>query len=860
MGISALYLYLSPKLPPVETLREVKFQTQLRVYSADDRLMEVFGEKRRVPIAIADAPDLLIKAFLAAEDDRFYRHNGVSIRSILRAASQYLLRDGTPTGGSTITMQVAKNFFLENDRSLVYKAKQVFLAYKIEWELEKDEILELYINKIPFGNRAYGAAAAAQVYYGKSLNELSLAQFAMIAGMPQRPSDSNPIANPERALNRRNWILRRMLNLGYIDQAAYTSALGEPVSASYNPPDIELYAPYISEMARRHMYGLYGEDAYTEGYRVYTTVDSKLQDTAQRAVINGLQSYDERHGYRGPEQRLEVFLIEDPTNLDEETQLYTLTTVLPADKEALEAGDDQPLETTPPPLKQIDIAPWLTQLKSIPSYAGLRPAAVLRAQGQELDALLSNGEIIQIPWENGPNSARPHINADRRGPRPQDTTFLKLGDVIRVQFNRKGWNLTQVPDAQAAFVAINPDNGSIRALVGGLDFSQSNFNRAFDAKRQPGSNFKPFIYAAALENGKTAASRINDSPYSLFDSSLEGYWRPNNAGDKYLGEISLREGLYRSKNMVAIRLLEQLVEQVGYRAALSNMDRFGFNKNELPRDLSLALGSHALTPLEIARGYTVFANGGYKIEPFYIDRIENNNGEVIYQSLPITVCRNCEEAAKSEGDFATVSETPPLDDAAAVEAQLQELFANERDIVEEVDEAPPLPSAERVMSPQIAFLIDDLLQDVIKRGTGTDARVLRRNDLAGKTGTIGNSDANSDAWFSGYHPSLVATAWVGFDQSNKSLGRNEYGAKAALPIWIDFMQVALQDVPEAKRTVPNGMIQVNINAKTGKRAQPNDPNAVLEWFRKENIPELDIQTTITNPVQGEEALHPDDLF
>ncbi|MGH1471779.1 MAG: penicillin-binding protein 1A [Cellvibrionaceae bacterium] len=859
-GWTGLYLYLNPNLPTVEKLREIKFQTPLRIYSNDNELIGEFGEIRRVPVSIDEAPPLLIKAFLAAEDDRFYSHNGVDIRGIVRAVSRLVKTGEKQGGGSTITMQVAKNSFPINDGSFTYKAKQIFLALKIEKELSKNEIMELYINQNFLGNRAEGVGAAAQVYYGKAIDELTVAQLAMIAGLPKAPSAFNPLVNPERALERRDWILGRMFKLDFISEASYKESIETPVTAVYHGQQIDLSAPYIAEMVRKEIVDLYGDKAYTEGYRVFTTVDSRLQKSAQRSVINGLITYTDRHGYHSPEQNLNQLLP-------------------PKKQEAISDTE------SPDPRSSYKL--WASHLQTIPEYSGLLPAAVIEAKDESIQFLLQDGNIYELPWENGPSNARPYISEDSRGPKPKNAqSFLSIGDVIRVYKKDDGqWHLTQLPKAQASLIALDPNNGAIRSLVGGFDFSYSNYNRATQAKRQPGSNFKPFVYAAALENGFTAATIVNDAPIIKFDSALERAWRPENSGGKYSGPIRLREGLYRSKNYVAIRVLDS----IGFRKALKNMDRFGFEKSELPKDLTLALGSHVLTPMQVARGYTVFANGGYKVEPYFINRIENEEGELFFEATPATVCNHCDETENNEEEIASEISLPPNDNIdinilndSSTASREDNTHTNALDDISEEPKAPldenllvednqisdfkketptkkPLPKAERVMDERVAYIMDSILKDVIVRGTGTAARKLNRSDIAGKTGTVGSDVNNFDAWFSGYNQHLVATAWIGFDQ-NLPLGKGEYGAVAALPIWMDFMKEALKDIPETPREQPAGLVSVRVNSKTGLRSPPEDPNFVFELFRTENIPELDTAIEVFVPTEDGEEVHPDELF
>lgn len=810
-SFSGIYLYLSPKLPDVESLRQIKLQTPLRVFSSRGALIGEFGEKRRTPIAIQDTPKAFIDAILSAEDDGFYTHSGVDIKGLLRATTQLVQAGQIKTGGSTITMQVARNFFLTRNQTFIRKFNEILLALQIEKELDKDDILELYINKIYLGNRSYGIQAASLVYYGKPIDELNLAQLAMIAGLPKAPSAYNPLANPERALIRRNWILGRMLSLGKIDNKAYQEALSQPVTAAYHGPTVEFHAPYVAEMARAEVIDRLGLKAYNDGYTVYTTIDDKLQQSAQQAVIRGLMTYDSRHGYRGPEANL------------------AKPDLSPTD--GLSVNDETAGE-------------WITQLQDYPQLGGLTAAVVLQVNPDSIDAALRDGTRFNLSWEQGLADARSYLDENRRGPKPLTASdLLTAGDVIRVIQTDDSWRLSQVPAAQAALIALNPENGAIQAMSGGFDFQQSHFNRVIQAKRQPGSNFKPFIYTAALEHGLTAASLINDAPIVLDDASLEGAWRPENASGKFFGPTRLRKALYRSRNLVSIRVLRQ----IGIDNALAEMDRFGFDHTLMPKDLSLALGSYAVTPLEVATGYAVFANGGFQVSPYLVERIEDSEGNIVYQADPATVCRECETENQDQPDETSM---------AALEAALAAEFNEQSSEPEPPAKQPNL--APRVLSAEVAYLMDSMLKDVITKGTGRKARALQRNDLAGKTGT---TNGPRDAWFSGYNPHIVATTWLGFDD-NSMLGRREYGGTSALPIWIDFMKTALNGVPEQLRPLPAGLATVRIDPATGLRTESNNPDAIFEMFRVENIPPYNETNASELPYTSGErnTLSPEELF
>jgi penicillin-binding protein 1A len=784
LSLSGVFLYLSPGLPSVDALRSIQLQIPLRIYSSDEKLIAEFGEMRRSPIRFADIPHDFIRALLAAEDDNFANHYGVDFSSLMRAATQLLSSGHIQSGGSTITMQVAKNFFLTNERSFSRKINEILLALQIERELTKDEILELYVNKIYLGNRAYGIEAAAQVYYGKSIRDLSLAQMAMIAGLPKAPSRFNPLYNPARSKERRDWILGRMFKLGAIDANRYKAALEEPIDASYHIPTPELSAPYIAEMARAEMVGRYGSAAYTEGFRVFTTIPSDLQKSANQALHEGLISYDQRHGYRGPETRL--------------------------------AG--QTRET------------WLQELGKYRVLGGLEPAIVTQVENSGVLVLLRDGKEEAVAWDSM-KWARPFLNTNSLGPRPQrPSDVAQIGDLVRVERQDDGSLLfRQLPAAQGALVSLDPQDGAIRALVGGFSFEQSNYNRATQAKRQPGSSFKPFIYSAALDNGFTAASLVNDAPIVFMDEQLDQVWRPKNDTNTFLGPIRLREALYKSRNLVSIRLLQSL----GVNNTLDYISRFGFNRQDLPRNLSLALGTANLTPLEIATGWTVFANNGYKVQPYLIERIDSREGKPIF--------------------FANPKRTPEAIEQLAQRNAMAQLTPSDTPLPEPV-------AAEQVVDPRTTYILTNMLQDVIKRGTGRRALAMGRDDLAGKTGTTNDS---KDSWFSGYNADYVTTVWTGFDQP-ESLGNHEFGGTVALPIWMSYMSAALKDKPEHLPPEPEGLVSLRVDPLSGRAASPSTPDAYFELFKSEDTPpsmnEVDpVLGAPVSPLPSDESA-PIDLF
>ena len=748
LAAGGLYLYLSPQLPSADVLRDVRYQVPLRVYSRDGKLLAEYGEMRRTPVTLDQVPDLMKKAVLAAEDDRFYEHPGVDYQGILRAAWHLITTGQKTQGGSTITMQVARNFFLGREKTYLRKLTEILLSFKIEHEFSKNDILQLYLNKIYLGQRAYGIAAAAQVYYGKELSQLSLAQMAMLAGLPKAPSRFNPIADPPRALERRNYVLGRMRTVGYISEADYRRALTEKDDATLHSLTIEAEAPYLGEMARTEAVGLYGDEAYTAGYKVVTTIDTRLQTAANGALHDALMEYDRRHGYRGPEGHATVSASSGP-------------------------------------------AQWSLALADRDPVGGLHAGLVVKVEPQQTQVYLRDGSMIALPW-SGMQWASRYIDESHVGPAPQSPAdVLRAGDIIRVERLHDGqWQLAQVPTVEGALVALNPADGAVLAVAGGFDFFKSKFNRAMQASRQPGSSFKPFIYSAALDDGMTPATLINDAPVVFDDPGLEDTWRPENYSGKFFGPTRLREALVHSRNLVSIRVLRA----IGIDYTLDYVARFGFDKHALPRNLSLALGSGAVTPLDLASGYTVFANGGYRVTPYFLDHIEDIDGKVLMRSEPIHVCRSCEGLSP--------------------------------------DEAKQQHVAPRVITPQNAYLMTSMMRDVIRRGTGRRASELGRNDIAGKTGTTNDQ---RDAWFAGFNPDVVAIAWVGFDDSSP-LGDAETGGRAALPMWIDFMRDALQNVPDRPFEQPPGLVTVRIDPDTGLLANGRNPKAVFETFLADHVP------------------------
>lgn len=788
LGLASLgiYLYFAPTLPNPQELRDIELQTPLRVYSMDNRLISEFGEKRRNPLKYEDIPPIFIDALLASEDNAFFEHHGIDLKGLVRAVILLVQTGEKRAGGSTITMQVAKNYYLSAEKTFTRKFTEILLALKIEQELTKQEILELYINKIYLGKRAYGIEAAAQVYYGKSIQELDLAQIAMIAGLPQAPSAANPINNSARAIERRNYVLGRMLFLGKIDQSQYTQASNQPNTASYHGSLSEISAPYVAEMVRREMVSRYGDAAYTEGFKVYTTIDSDRQLAANDALQRGLISYDHDHGWR-PNKEL-----------------------APLVKQGLEIDWDATLTN------------WRNQLTQQEPLGLIRPAIISRLETEGAWAFDGQAErwlpFSSMQW------AKPYISQDIVGKEPNTAAdVVSSGQKVWIETHGDEYKLSQLPEVEGALVSLRPLDGAIQALVGGFSPSSNQFNRAVQADRQPGSAFKPFIYSAALANGFTPATIINDAPVVFEDNNLESTWRPQNNGGKFFGPTRLRQALYRSQNLVSIRILNQ----IGPAAAIRYITPFGIPAAKLNADLSLALGASAISPMELATAYAALANGGFAIKPYLISHIEDENGTVLFEHEPLEACVDCEQALSSSLEF--------LPDPAT----------------EHIHKAP------RVMDKRTHFLMISMLKDVVKLGTGRRALVLNRDDLAGKTGTTNDQ---KDGWFAGFNPDLATIVWVGFDK-NRTLGRWAFGSNTALPIWVDYMQQALADVPEHPFEQPTGIVSVRIDPETGLLAAPEQSNAIFEFFREEDVPKEMVRSTSTVDDNSEDSVSvPEQLF
>lgn len=765
------YAYLKPALPDVDTLRAVQLEVPLRVYTRDGRLIASIGEQRRIPVRYEQIPKLLIEAFLAAEDDRFFQHHGVDWQGILRAALANMRAGGVRQGGSTITMQVARDVFLTPRRDMKRKMSEIYISLLMEAEFSKEEIFSLYANKTFLGERAYGVGAAAEVYFGKALDQLSIAEIATLAGIPKAPSQVNPVANAEAAKNRRSYVLRRMLELGYITRAEHDAANNSPVESRLHGPSIEIDAPYVAEMVRSEMLAKYGEGVYTAGYKVYTTIDSRLQGTATIALRAGLLEYDRRHGYRGATAKVEL--------------------------------GNNPREDL-----------WDTELDQFPLIGGLRPAIVQKVDAKSAQIYVKSLGVVTLPWDKL-SWARRELPEEKTDRWPiQASEIMARGDVIyTVGSTAQNLQFVQVPEVQSAVVSLDPKDGAVVALVGGFDFFQSKYNRAIQAKRQPGSSFKPFLYAAAFDKGYTAASVILDAPVVLDSLDPDQSWRPkDNSGEKFFGPMRLREALVYSRNLVSVRLLQD----IGLEYTRNYVTRFGFDKSQLPDDLTLAIGTAEASPLQMVTAYATFANGGFKVNSYYIGRIEDAAGNALFQAQPAIACFDCSRAMP----------TP----APAHGALLDASDRDGKSLIAPKDLAP------QVLRPQISYLLANIMGDVILRGTGVRARAVGRDDIAGKTGTTNEAH---DAWFSGFNGDLVTTVWVGFDQ-DRSLGPGEEGGRTAVPIWTYFMREALAGTPRHPVPVPDGLVTVRINPDTGLLASADNPNGIMEKFVEGNLPKPEL--------------------
>ncbi|HEX7342458.1 MAG TPA: penicillin-binding protein 1A [Rhodanobacteraceae bacterium] len=784
-AMGAVYWLISPRLPSVASLKDVHLQVPLRIVSADGQLIATFGETHRIPVHIQDVPKNLKDAVLAAEDADFYHHAGIDLKGTLRAALHVILSGGRKVqGGSTITQQVARNFFLSRQKTYTRKITEIFTSFRIENELTKDQILELYLNKMFLGHRTYGVGAAAQYYYGKTIQQLTLPECAMIASSFQLPSLVNPIDSRKAALHRRNWVLGQMLSHGFITRAAYQKAVATPIDASPHEPPIKVHAAYLAEMARVKALDLLGNAALTDGYVVHTTIGSQLQEDANHAVRSGLIAYDHRHGYRGPLTHMSL-----PTNA-----------------------------TT----KDYDLA-----LAKYVTIANLEPGLVISSNAKDATVYLADGSSIKLDLQSVA-WARRYINHSRRGRTPKAVdAVIKRGDIIRVTQNAKGqWQLAQVPAAESALVSLDPDDGAIKALVGGFSFLHSKYNRVLmpGSGRQPGSGFKPYIYSAAMDHGFTPASIINDAPVVMPDvSKPDGLWTPSNDNDKFSGPTRLRVALYQSKNLVAVRLLDA----TGLEFVRHYITRFGFSLSQLPDNLSMALGTASVSPLSMARGFAVFANGGFRVTPYFISSITNRDGQVVYQADPLRACRRCQQRQLQNAD-----QPDSLQQLATAASSATPILVPVKPGVVAQPATPRL--APRAIGVRTAYIMTSMMHSVVTKGTGYAAHSLGRHDLAGKTGT---SNDWHDAWFTGFNAKLVCSVWVGFDNYD-TLGHDEFGAAAALPIWMSYMGAALKGTPSATLPMPPGIVTLTINKNTGLPTSPTDPDAMSEIFKVEDVAHL----------------------
>ena len=839
VGVAAMvgiYFYIKPDLPSVTVLKDVRLQTPMQIYTKDGKLISQYGVKRRIPVKLEDVPQELIDAIIATEDSRFYEHHGIDPIGIMRAAVSLVLTGEKRQGASTLTMQLARGFFLSREKTYIRKVKEIFIALHMEQELTKEEILELYLNKIELGHRAFGFGAASQVYYGKPLNELNLAQIATIAGLPKAPSLLNPISGPERSVERRRVVLLRMLDEQYITKTQFDEAAGAPVTARKHGAEIEVDAPYLADTIYNEMVEIYGkEEAETGGYQVYATASSQLQLAAQEAVVRNLHDYDERHGYKGPLGYL--WNIPEPQSKDE---------VLPTLSLSIDVSE------------RIEKTDWsrgalLEVLEEVPYIKPLKPAVVMAVSERAIDVLAVDGEEYTITWD-GLDWARKYITDFRQGDDPDVATDVtQEGAVIYIREQDGQWRISQIPEVSGAFIALNPQNGAVEAVVGGYSFYQSQFNRATQAKRQVGSNIKPFVYSAAIDSGYTLASIINDAPINQWDATTGVAWRPQNSPAEYDGPIRMRKALGKSKNVVSVRLLRG----VGLRETVEYLTRFGFDRDDIPLDETVSLGSSSHTPLEVVRGMSVIANGGYLVNPHFISKILNESGEELWKANPVWACNRCDNASEQG--------VPPEDDEIDIEALLAAELNRDAQLgtVDEADNTEERVTAPQVITSQNAFLVGEMMRTAVRAngnwskktywlGTGWRARnILGRTDIAGKTGTTNDS---RDTWFSGFHKDLVATAWVGFDNMNRQLGRatrnqnlinknpekfnwignaligTEDGAKAAGPAWIRFMQRALEDKPHTPIPVPENIVRVRIDRTSGKLTRRTDHTTLFEYF------------------------------
>ena len=760
VGLGVLYYTVSSKVPDVQALRNVELQEPLYIYASDGRLMGLYGEIRRYPVQIDQVPARVKQAFIAAEDSKFYEHKGIDPTGIARAVWQIVSRkEGRVAGGSTITQQVARQWFLSSEYSYTRKLVEMMLAVRIEKMLTKDEILELYLNKSFFGNRSYGVAAAAEYYYGKTLDQLTLAETATLVSALKFPSSGNPISNPGRNQQRSAYVVERMREDGYVTAAEAAQAKAEPMHAKPHERPVEVYAPYVAEMVRQDMIARFGPEALTKGYHVTTTLDATLQAAANDAVRDGLGLYDHRHGWNGIERHFDV------------------------------AAD-------------ADAAALASHLRGIPAQNDLIPTVVARTH--------DDGSATVVTAD-GRETTLPAAASKWTGRTP--AKLFKRGDLARIKAGKEpgSFVVDQIPRAQAALVSLDANNGAVRALVGGYSFAGNKFNRATQARRQPGSSFKPFLYAASFEKGFNPASIVLDAPV-VFRDRRGHMWRPQNDGGGFRGPMRLREALVQSRNLVSVRLLDG----IGVPFARTYISQFGFDEAELPPNLSMSLGTASLTPLSVARGYAVFANGGSRVTPWFIDEVKDREGNVVFKENPAVACRGCGQGAQGGGAPASQVVDGFNFGPAATTAAAKPAEAKPK--AEEKPADPNAVTAPRAIDERTAYQLVSMMRDVVQRGTGTAAKVLGREDVGGKTGSTND---HRDAWFGGFGAQYATVVWVGRDNF-QSLGYREYGGKAALPIWIDYMRVALKDKPVALNDPPDGMVQATLNG-------------VTEWVKVEDM-------------------------
>jgi len=846
MVLAGLFLYLNPQIPEASSYQNVQIETPLRVYSQNRKLLGEFGERRSIPINLEDVPKNFINALINTEDKRFYQHGGIDFISLSNDLFNLIgtfITDGKlGPGASTITMQLARNISFSLERRFLRKFKEMLLALKIERELSKDQILELYINLVPFGKRAYGAEAAANTYYGKSLSELDLSQLAMLAGIPQRPSAGNPINGPDRAIKRRNLVLLLMFEQGSISKGQYQSALAKPITAKVHKRELDLDSPYPAELARQQALNLVS-DLYTGGYKLITTIDEKIQRASIGAIKKGLHSYDQKHGYRPAGNLLEENKTKNQAFKKVRSELSDFASKITRHaSKAIETNQDG-IKTF---ISEESKATLKTLLESISTYKGIEPSITVFVNKDYAIVVRSNGELEKL---NTSDSlwARRYVDVDTRGPKIQSMkSILEVGDLTYIKAEDSHWKLSQIPLIEGASISMDPNTGQIKALVGGFDFHRNQYNHAMQAKRQPGSGFKPFIYSAAIDNGIMPADIFVDAPLVFEDSNLETQYRPDNDNKKYNGPTRLRQALYRSINLVSMRVLLK----IGAGQALNYVPRFGFDTSAFPRNTQLAIGGGTMgvTPAQMVRAYSVIANGGFLINPHIIDKILDAKDTPIYQSSHPFVCRNCE--AQSSFNNSYIASANGLRKPTRPQALTP--TNSPRTTNEMAIEPTPAP---RVLDPRNAYIMDSMLKDVVKLGTGRRALTLKRNDLAGKTGTTNDA---ADTWFNGYGSGLATSVWVGFT-NHSPLGTNAYGSNIPLPIWIDIMSIALKGVEEKTKILPPGIASIRIDSETGQPTSQGNSLAIFEYFYREHLPR-DYSTAV--PIQKENTakLKAVDLF